>query len=71
MKCSVMEFRLATLSDLEVLMSTWIFMLCRVLIIPILMIVIGKRAMNYEVKDDLDISKYRRKKSIKGEKESF
>lgn len=50
-------------------MGEWIFMLCMTLLIPLSMIVIGKRAVNYEVKDKFDMSKYRRKINIKGEKE--
>ncbi len=33
------------------------------------MIIIGKRAMNYEVSETFEMSKYRRKINIKGEKE--
>ncbi len=52
-------------------MGFWIFMLCMVLLVPLTMIILGKRAINYEVNDNFDMSKYRRKINIKGEKEWF
>ncbi len=50
-------------------MLGWLFMLCMVLLMPLSMIILGKRAITYEVKDKFDMSKYRRKINIKGEKE--
>ncbi len=50
-------------------MFWWLFMLCMVLLIPLSMIILGKRAITYEAKDKFDMSKYRRKINIKGEKE--
>ncbi len=50
-------------------MGFWIFMLCMVLLLPLAMIILGKRARDYEVKDKFNMSKYRRKINILGEKE--
>ncbi len=50
-------------------MGFWIFMLCMVLLTPLAMIILGKRAINFEVKDKFDMTKYRRKINIKGKKE--
>ncbi len=50
-------------------MAFWIFMLCMLLLVPLAMIILGKRAINYEVKDKFDMSNYRKKINIKGEKE--
>ncbi len=50
-------------------MAGFIFMLCMVLLIPLSMIIIGKRAMIYNPQNKFDMSKYRRKVNIIGEKE--
>lgn len=55
--------------NLEVIMGGWIFMLCMVLLIPLTMIIWGKYSINNEVKGKIDISKYRRKSQVRGEKE--
>ncbi len=52
-------------------MVFWSFMLCMVLLTPLALIILGKRAINYELKDKFDMSKYKRKIKTKGEKEWF